>query len=178
MENSAHSLELDKFYLEKVVKAIAIKYQTVEIIFRRSFPFGYPGTDGQRRIFHTWKIKSGSTYYSYSVCRNCFDVRKLQSQHPPEKVVQTCLCAPCGVDPLKSRNYWDGIYTTLCTCPILGERFEHCMEWKLSRLGIYSKLLKVGYVQRGNQISQGLRDSGQVEQISSGSESDTSSYDV
>lgn len=176
--SNSDSESLGEFYLNKILVNLDDEYKEIEIVFRRSFPFGYPGRDGNRTISHNWKIRCGDTYYQYQICRYCFDVRKLQSTNSYEKIVQTCLCASCGANPTKSRNYWDAIYATLCTCPVLGDRFEHCMAWKLPRIGIHSWVSKVGSIQRDSKIQEGIRDYSPVEQISSSSESDSTSYIV
>ncbi len=169
---------IDDFYFNKIVQNLDIEYNQIDIIFRRSFPFAYPGTDGERRISHTWKVRYGNTYYSYIICRNCFDVRVLEGTNIPEKVVQTGLCTPCGVDPAKSRHYWDAIYTTLCSCPLVGDRFEHCILWKLPRVHIHHGMPKVGPIRRITKVSKRLRYSSLPEQVPSGSESDTDSYSL
>ncbi len=179
IENSQEEeLELEKFYFNKFINAIPATYTTIEIVFRRSFPFAYPGFDGERSISHSWKTKQGNTYYEYKVCRHCFDVRKSSSSTAPNKAVCTCLCASCSVNPTKSRTYWDEVYTALCSSPLVGLRFEHCLAWKLKRVGIDNELLKVGPLRPGNSIQTEIRHFSAPEPVFSGSESDTDSYSL
>jgi len=168
------------FSFEKgfITTAEDIEYKEIEIHFRRDFPFAYPGYNGERNMCHKWKIRSGNTYYTYKVCRICFDIRIETTEHPCEKYVQTCVCAPCRVNPFKSRNYWDAIYTTLCSCPLLGDRFEHCIKWKMSRLGYDCTMLKVGSVPCRTEIPEEIRDSSKTEPSTGNNESDSESYDL
>lgn len=169
---------IEKFYIKKYIEGLGETYSTITTTFRRSFPFGYPGLDGERAFKHTWKTRQGNTYYQYFICRHCFDVRKSQSTVAPEKVVQTCLCAPCGANAVRSRKYWDEMYTALCSCSLLGNRFEHCMEWKLSRFNIDYQLPKVGSIRLGGEIQEDVRDNSEIEQVFSSDGSDSASYSI
>jgi len=152
-------------------------YKTIETYFRRKFPFGYPGTNGQRYFRHSWKVRQGDTNFAYHICRYCFDIRVKTTKLTVNTIVQTGLCPSCRVDALVSRHYWDNIYTALCTCPVLGLRFPRCIKWKLARVGYHNCMLKVGHIQQRDTIQAEIRNNTSTERKTSetriGSESDS-----
>ena len=170
-------IEEPSFFFKKFINSIAedITYETIEVVFRREFPFGYPGINGERSIKHNWKTRSGNSYFTYKICRHCFDIRVDTSEHTPEKAVQTFLCAPCRLDPVKSRHYWDAIYTTICTCPLIGDKFAHCINWKLDRLGYNNVVSQVVTVRCRAKIQDRLRNKSLTEPLISAESIDSDS---
>lgn len=170
-----------KFSFEKgfIVNTEDKEYKTIETVFRREFPIGYPeGINGERKIVHKWLVRAGNTYYTYQICRFCFDVRVITTEHTPKKFVQTGLCPPCRTDPHESRKYWDAIYCILCSSPLLGERFEFSVKWKLARFGYDISVFKMGPVQGGTKVQDKVRDISENESSIDNYGSDSESYDL
>ncbi len=161
VEDIASKYKISRSEDEVIVKKIIITH------FHREFPFGYPGTNGQRHFRHEWKVRQGDYNYAYHICRNCFDVRVKKTKLTVKTIIQTGLCPPCRIDALVSRHYWDNIYTALCTCPVLGLRFPRCIKWKLARVGYHNTMSKVGHIQQRDSIQGEIRDNTHIERKTS-----------
>jgi len=137
---------------------------TASITFRRH---------GGKQITKKWQYRRGSMYYEYAICRYCFDIRVRTNPFPPHPFLQTHLCSSCHPHPFKSSFYWDAVYKTLLAAPLLGEKFEHFYHTEMQRLGLHSRMPKMGQIQGRNKIQGRIRDNRGITARASGAESDT-----
>jgi len=97
-------------------------------------------------------------HFAYTLCCNCFDIRKLPVGNTPDNLLKASLCTPCNSLPLRYRNYHECVYRALLNSPLLGKDFELSFRSSMLSFGYKCSFSKDGSISIGGEISEEIRD--------------------